>query len=516
MLRIKSGQEWTFDAIEEIYGALEVIAREKYSLNYYPNQLEIITSEQMLDAYASHGLPVFYPHWSHGEQFVRELEAYRRGRMGLAYEIVINSNPCIAYLMEENTLMMQALVIAHASFGHNHFYKNNYLFKQWTSPDAIIDYLIFAKKYIRQCEDRYGISEVESVLDAAHALRFHGIDKYKRPQRLSAAEEELLRNERDAYNQSQVNAIWNTIPSTKKKLEKHNDDDKFPKEPQENLLYFIEKNAPRLEVWQREIIRIVRKVAQYFYPQYQTKIMNEGCASFFHYKLVHDLYDQGMIDDGAMLEFFHYHTSVVNQYDYDVPGYSGFNPYALGIAIYQDIERISMNPTQEDREWFRGQDWVGNGDWLKNVKWVIENFKDESFIQQFLSPKVIRDFRMFSYVDDDRDPELEISGIHNERGYKTVRSALSRQNNIGYFMIPDIQVVDVDRWGTRTISLKHTMVDRVPLDQVAATNTLKHLSWLWGYPAKLESVDETGNVKFECTVSSGDDKTQVDVFLDDG
>ena len=144
-MKITSGQEWNFDDIENIYIQIKKIADEKYGLNYYPNQLEVISSEQMLDAYSSVGLPLYYSHWSFGEQFVKELEAYKRGRMGLAYEIVINSSPCIAYLMEENTMMMQALVIAHASFGHNHFFKNNYLFKQWTDADSIIDYLSFAK-----------------------------------------------------------------------------------------------------------------------------------------------------------------------------------------------------------------------------------------------------------------------------------------------------------------------------------------------------------------------------------
>jgi stage V sporulation protein R len=514
MLKINSGDDWTADDIEDIYAALDKISKEKYQLNIYPNQLEIITSEQMLDAYASHGLPVFYPHWSYGEQFVKQMEAYKRGYMGLAYEIVINSNPCIAYLMEENTLLMQALVIAHASFGHNYFFKNNYLFKQWTDAESIIDYLLFAKKYIKECEDKHGINEVEALLDACHALQYHGVDKYKRAQKLSAAQEENLRDEREKYNQSQVNEIWNTIPKSVKDKDDPDKEpeEKFPSEPQENILYFIEKNAPRLKTWQREIVRIVRKVSQYFYPQYQTKIMNEGCATFFHYKLIHDLFDQGFIDEGAMMEFYASHTAVTRQPDYDKGG-SSMNPYALGYAMFCDIERISMTPTQEDRDWFRGQEWVGNGDWLKNVKWAIENFKDESFILQFLSPKVMRDFRLFAYVDDERDPELEITAIHNDRGYKAVREALAKQNNIGY-MIPDIQVVDVDRWNDRSMTLKHFMVDRVPLDPKTTDETIRYLCWLWGYPITLQTVDETGEVRAEYHAATFE-KTKTDLFLAD-
>ncbi len=147
-------------------------------LDVYPNQIEVITAEQMLDAYSSVGMPLFYKHWSFGKHFAFQEASYRKGFMGLAYEIVINSSPCISYLMEENTATMQALVIAHAAFGHNHFFKNNYLFRQWTDADGILDYLEFAKGYVTQCEERHGRLAVEQTLDAAHALMSHGIDRY--------------------------------------------------------------------------------------------------------------------------------------------------------------------------------------------------------------------------------------------------------------------------------------------------------------------------------------------------
>lgn len=507
---VKSGQEWTFEDIEEIYSHINRVAMEKYKLNIYPNQLEIITSEQMLDAYAAHGLPVFYPHWSFGEDFVKQLESYKRGYMGLAYEIVINSSPCIAYLMEENTFLMQTLVIAHASFGHNHFFKNNYLFKQWTDAEGIIDYLVFAKKFIRECEEKYGVHEVEATLDACHALQMQGIDKYRRPSKLSAAQEEALREERRAYIQSQVNDLWRTVPKTQRGIG-IDSPERFPKEPEENLLYFIEKNAPRMLDWQRELVRIIRKVSQYFYPQMQTKLMNEGCATYFHYKIIHDLYDEGILDDGAMLEFYKSHTGVVFQPDYDSDYYSGINPYALGFAMYQDIERIAMDPTEEDREWFGSQEWVGSGDYLAAIKWAIENFKDESFVQQFLSPKVMRDFRLFAVCDDEKDPMYEVAAIHNKQGYKDVRTALAKEYNIGYH-IPDIQVYDVDRWGDRTMTIRHYMVNKVPLDANSATETIQYLSWLWGYPVKLDSVDDNGEVRSSWTETG--EGVLMDIFLD--
>jgi len=510
MITVDSGQEWTFDKLNEIYVEIEKIALEKYGLNVYPNHMEVISSEQMLDAYSAVGLPIYYSHWTFGEQFIKELEAYRRGRMGLAYEIVINSSPCIAYLMEENTMLMQTLVIAHASFGHNTFFKNNYLFKQWTDAEGIIDYLKFAKKYIRKCEVRYGVDEVEAVLDAAHSLQVYGVDKYRRPSRISSATEEKNRKERDAYIQSQLDVIWSTIPKPSDKETEY--EPRFPSEPQENILYFIEKNAPRLEEWKREVIRIVRRISQYFYPQRQLQLMNEGCATYFHYKIMEDLYDKGVLTDGAWFEFIHSHTGVVKQPDFDDPQYSGINPYALGWAMYKDIERVSTNPTEEDRNWFSGQEWVGNGDYIKNIKWAIENFKDESFIQQFLSPKVMRDFKFFNVRDDEKDPKLEVVGIHNEQGFKNVRDGLAKQYNIGY-KIPDIQVYDVDKWGDRSMTLRHYMVDDKPLDRESTVDTLRYISFLWGYDVKIDSVDTNDEVRVG--YQNFDQEPSLDVYLDD-
>ncbi len=127
-----------------------------------------------MDAYSSVGMPINYTHWSFGKKFIETEQRYKHGQQGLAYEIVINSNPCIAYLMEENTITMQALVMAHACYGHNSFFKNNYLFRSWTDASSIVDYLLFARHYISECEERYGVEEVEKLLDSCHALMNYG------------------------------------------------------------------------------------------------------------------------------------------------------------------------------------------------------------------------------------------------------------------------------------------------------------------------------------------------------
>lgn len=505
--KFDSGKDWSEEDIERCYLDLEKIAKEQFNLDFYTNQIEIINSEMMLDAYSAVGMPIYYTHWSFGKSFVSNAEMYKRGMQGLAYEIVINSNPCISYLMEENTMALQALVMAHACFGHNHFFKNNYLFRQWTDAESIIDYLVFAKRYIADCEERYGIDEVTAIIDSAHALQYHGIDKYKRPRKLSVQEEKEKAAEREEHNRRQLNDLWRTVPTpnTKGPIV---ETDRFPKDPQENILYFIEKNAPTMEPWQREIVRIIRKLAQYFYPQMQTQVMNEGFATFTHYHLIHEMFNQGKLTDGFMFEFMQNHTNVIFQPHFDAKYYNGINPYALGFAMYMDIKRICLEPTEEDKRWF--PEFAGNPDWKGVTQWAAKNFKDESFISQFLSPKVIRDFRLFVVLDDDRDPMMEISAIHNDIGYKAVRDALSRQYNIGY-KIPDIQIVNVDRWGNRSMILRHKMYNNRPLEQKSALDVLKHLKRLWGYEVKLESVDAvTGEVKTKFDVSN---KSLLDIFV---
>lgn len=181
-LRLSDGPDWTFELLQVYLDEIDRVAK-LYRLSTYPHQIEVITSEQMMDAYSSIGMPINYAHWSFGKKFIETEQRYKHGQQGLAYEIVINSDPCIAYLMEENTLPMQALVMAHACYGHNSFFKGNYLFRSWTDASSIVDYLLFARQYIAQCEERYGVDEVERLLDSCHALMNYGVDRYKRPQK---------------------------------------------------------------------------------------------------------------------------------------------------------------------------------------------------------------------------------------------------------------------------------------------------------------------------------------------
>lgn len=478
---IAEGSEWSFAHLEAYEAEVSRVAKA-YRLDTYPNQIEIISAEQMMDAYSSTGMPVGYHHWSFGKQFLSTEQRYRRGHMGLAYELVINSNPCISYLMEENTLTMQALVIAHACFGHNSFFKGNYLFRTWTDASAIVNYLLFAKNYVAGCEERFGVERVEAILDSCHALMNYGVDRYRRPSPISAEKEQQMQREREDYLQQQVNDLWRTIPKKEKSEEEAAF--RFPAEPQENMLYFIEKNAPLLEPWEREVVRIVRKIAQYFYPQRQTKVMNEGWATFWHYTLLNTLYDEKKVSDGFMLEFLQSHTNVVFQPDFDSRYFSGLNPYTLGFTMFSDLRRICEAPTEEDREFFPD---IAGSDWLDTLHHAMRNYKDESFILQFLSPKVIRDLKLFCILDDDQDSEIEVTAIHDESGYRRVREALANQYNLST-QEPNIQIFSVNLRGDRSITLRHQQHDRIPLEPTDAKEVLRHFHRLWGFDVHLESL----------------------------
>ncbi len=493
---LPNSPEWDFDTIMVYEKAIQGVS-EDFGLDTYPNQIEIITAEQMMDAYASVGMPIGYNHWSFGKQYLSVEQNYKRGYMGLAYEIVINSNPCIAYLMEENSTVMQALVIAHASYGHNSFFKNNYLFKSWTNASGIIDYLLFAKSFISQCEEQHGITAVEEIIDACHALMGCSVDRYKRPAPLTLQEEKLRQQKRAQHQQSLINELWRTLPKAMNTCEIEQKK-RFPEEPYENILYFIEKHAPLLETWQREIVRIVRKIAQYFYPQRQTKVMNEGWACFWHYTIINELYHRKQLTDDFMLEFLQHHTSVIFQPPFDSPYFNGINPYTLGFHMMCDIRKICESPDAEDYEWFPD---LANTPWKESMHFAMENFKDESFIAQYLSPRIIRRLKLFNLLDDTTKEKYIVQSIHNDSGYQEIRQALSQQNNIGHTE-PYIQVYNVDIEGDRTLTLRYTAYDDRLL-KGSAQEVLKHVYKLWGFPVKLETQDAVGNVSdvLQCPIS---------------
>ncbi len=480
-----TGAEWSFPDIERTYAAIERIGREELGLTCYPNQIEIISSEQMLDAYASTGMPVFYNHWSFGKHFSREWDRYKRGHSGLAYELVINSDPCINYLMDGNTMTTQALVLAHAAMGHNHFFRNNDLFRTWTDASAIVDYLVFARDYVAEQERLHGRAEVERFLDACHALRDYGIDRARRPTRLSPERERARQRERLAHHASRLSELDRLFPSISAPAKPKSSP--LLAEPEDNLLYLIEKHAPDLAPWQRELVRITRRMAQYFYPQGMTKVMNEGCATFVHHAIMNRLHDQGLTTPGAHIEFLALHANVILQPGYDDPRYYGLNPYALGFAVFQDIARAATDPDDEDRRWLPTV--AGCGDPFGAIREAVANYRDESFIRQYLTPRTMRRFRLFRLHDKADAQEVEVTAIHDEQGYADLRESLADDYE-WHAQHPMLSAVAIDR-ATGVLSLEYRPYrGRTLLDPRPA---FAHLCTLWTRPVLIRNA-ETGQV----------------------
>lgn len=509
-LYITSSTDWTPEILEQAWKEIEKISVEELELvpgkDLYTNQFEIVSAEQMLDAYSSIGLPVHYNHWSFGKDFMQQAKQYEKGRMGLAYEMVINSNPCVNLLMEENLAYMQIMVMAHAGIGHNAVFANNAYFKHWTHAGSIIDYMLFARDYIRNCEERYGLREVELVLDACHALAPHGIDKFKRKHRPKLNEEQRLKKlmSEDDRRQRELDIILKKttiIEADEKGLQL--DEDEFFEEEEENLLYYIMKKSPNLERWKREIIRIVYKVNQYFSPQGPTKTLNEGFATFCHFYIMQRLEEKGIIAPDAYMAYLQSHSGVVFQPTYDKKYYSGPNPYALGFNILKDVKRICEGGewverskgkvwipiTEEDKRWFPRL--IGKR-WQDAIKEAAFEHRDDSFIQQYLSPKVMRDMRMFEvsieYEDDEDEPTAAsaiVSEIHDEQGYHNIRDALARsKERVNY--VPQIVVEGADLEGDRTLYLRYDPYMNRALEEEDAVKVLAYLDMLWGYKVNLE------------------------------
>jgi stage V sporulation protein R len=227
--------------------------------------------------------------------------------------------------------------------------------------------------------------------------------------------------------------------------------------------------------------------------------MNEGTATYVHYRIMNRLHQQGRLSDGNFLEFLQSHTNVVFQPEFDDQRFSDFNPYAIGFAMMQDIERIVTKPDDEDREWF--PDIAGAGDVMGVLREVWANYRDESFISQFLSPRLIRNWRLFHLHDDPEFTEgVQVDAIHDARGYRRIRRELARQYDVGY-IDPNIEVVDVDLAGDRRLMLRHVVVKGAQLNETDARRVLQHLADLWTYDVSLVEVDAKDTVLKEYVLS---------------
>lgn len=457
---IEDLQRWDDTIMEFVKG---------FRLNIYPQEFEICDHFEMLGYMAYSGMPSRYPHWSFGKSYEREKTMYDYGAGGLPYEMVINSNPCLAYLMRDNTDLLQILTIAHV-YGHNDFFANNFTFT--SSLDAKYTLEMFknnARRVRKYMEDpSIGIDNVEPLLDSAHALSLQR-SRNLAVTKLSNAEQRQRRWEAAQLPEDR----WEEINPKRDYVAP--DLSKFPLEPDPDLLHFIAENNPFLASWQRDILMIVDSESSYFVPQIETKIMNEGWASYWHHKILNAM----KLPNGLQLEFIVRHNQVLRPH----PG--GLNPYHLGFVLWHDIERrfneeAGYTPSKSfEEDPFADNDSPGR----QKIFEIRRSDRDASFLRRFLTEELMRELDLFQH--EKRGKDRVISKVADTESWQDIKSTLLAQ--VGMGSIPVIQVDDADFQGKRVLYLKHEHEGR-DLQLEYAERTLTHVRKLWGRNVYLESV----------------------------
>lgn len=492
---------------------ISIIAHEKYKLETNPNRIEIVRADQMLDAYVR-PVPNGPHHWQYGKRRAIEQKQYDASKH-LAYEIIINSNPALAYCMDTNTPVMQMLVFAHASYGHNAVYKNNFLFESQSDPDMIMDINKRYKKLVEECEEKYGIEEVERMIDFCESMRFMDTSVDPKPRHVSKKERagKAKKAREKGFLSPPTERIFN------RKAEGEGADDNqsqafyHPYSGEKNVLKFIADHTDHLPEWKREMMRLHSAISQNFVPNIRTKVLNEGFACITHYQTLETMFDIGLISGEMYSEFRGSHKGVT----YQPPGYvmrkhpyfdfeeevfigSDINIYALGFAIFEDVKRICENPTEEDKEWF--PDIAGKGNWVETSLHMMKHHTDETLIEQFLSPTVIRKFDYFILEGGLSNRFLEVSAVKTEDGFKKIRAQLAKDYRISD-KIPKIHVRDYQQETDRCLVLQHDIVDDQPLEPKSAMAIMEMIHAQTKHPVVLESVNADGHV--EAVYSSPED-----------
>jgi stage V sporulation protein R len=418
---------------------------EGLGLDWYPIEYEICDYKEMMGHMAYTGLPTHYRHWSFGKTFDRIQTEYNLGMSGLPYEMIINSNPSISYLMTENPMPTHILTMAHC-VGHSDFFKNNRMFSETRADTAIDRFKAAAKRVKKYMEDpNIGIASVEKILDACHAIRFQvprtpGI-KRRNHKALKKYYENLIKND--------TRGEW-----------EHFDLNKIPLEPDNNVLGFLGAHNRQLENWERDLIHIVEQESLYFIPQACTKIMNEGWACMMHEKIINAL----GIPDNYFLSFLRLHNQVVR------PHLGRVNPYHLGFKIFKNIEK-----NQGFEECLRAR----------------EVHNDELFIKQYLTEELCKELNLFSYAFHQKEGYNRITEVSGEDSWQTVRDDLIK--GVGLNSIPVVIVKELRKDGTLILEHEH---DGRDLELSEANKVFEHINDLWSGTVRFTTIIEEDTWEF--------------------
>ncbi|HTN69707.1 MAG TPA: SpoVR family protein [Methylomirabilota bacterium] len=452
---------FTIEDLQDWNGRIVELVQE-FGLDPYPQEFEICDYEQMLSYMVYSGMPSHYPHWSYGKAFEKLKTLYDYGLSGLPYEMVINSNPAIAYLMRDNTLALQVLTMAHV-YGHNDFFKNNFTFRTIRAEFTIETFKAHANRVRHYVEDpSIGLEKVEHILDAAHALSLQCRRNLTiRKQTEAEQREARLQDSKPAHDPFQ------SVHRRKEWVAP--DLDKVPLYPEEDILLFIRDHNPQLAEWEKDLLTIVHEQAQYFIPQIETKIMNEGWASFWHKRILEAL----DLPQDLRLEFIVRHTQVLS------PSPGGLNPYHIGMKVWEDIEhRWSHASDQMEKD--HAPKTKSAQEKLFEVREVE---RDSSFLRRYLTEELVRELNLFEYQS--RGDEKVVSRVADEDSWQAIKDTLIQ--NVGTGTIPVIKVEDADYSNNRGLFLKHSHDGR-DLQLEYAEKTLQYLRQLWGREVALETV----------------------------
>ncbi|AYV73248.1 SpoVR family protein [Bacillus circulans] len=431
-----------------------------FGLDFYPMRYEICPAD-IIYTFGAYGMPTRFSHWSFGKQFHKMKLHYDLG-LSKIYELVINSNPCYAFLLDSNSLINNKLIVAHV-LAHCDFFKNNVRFQN--TKREMVESMAATADRIRQYEIKYGKQEVETFLDAVLAIDEHIDPSLMRP-KLAWSMDDVEFVEEEETASTPYDELWGLDDRNKPKKPKKKVAKKFPPQPEKDLLLFIENFSRELTDWQRDILTMMREEMLYFWPQLETKIMNEGWASYWHQRIVREL----DLTSAEAIEFAKLNAGVVQ------PSKTGINPYYLGLKIFEDIEERYNNPTEEMKQ--RG---VKPGSGREKMFEVREIESDISFLRNYLTKDLVMREDMYLFQKQGRDYKIV------DKAWEQVRDQLVSMRVNGGF--PYITVNDGDYNKNGELYLKHGF-EGIELDLKYLEKVLPYIHQLWGRGVHMETVVE--------------------------
>jgi len=465
----------TPDEIRQLEHAIAEITEvaEGFGLDFYPMRYEICPAD-IIYTFGAYGMPTRFSHWSFGKTFHKMKTQYDFG-LSKIYELVINSDPCYAFLLDGNSLIQNKLIVAHV-LAHCDFFKNNARFSR--TNRNMVESMSATAERVRQYEIDYGARRVEEFLDCVLAVQEHVDPSLTTPGRRKPEEQDgkdsdkLGRNGRPKTGYEDLWDLERQDPDPEPE-EDESRAVRFPPKPEKDILLFIEENAPHLEDWQRDIMTMMRDEMLYFWPQMETKIMNEGWASYWHQRILREL----DLTEEETIEYSKLNSGVVQ------PSRHSLNPYYLGLKIFEDIEKRWDNPNEEEREKYGRRDGGGRSKLFE----VREFDSDTSFIRNYMTKELVEDLDL--YVFEKKGPEWKIT----DKTWKNIRDQLVYSRVNGGF--PYLEVYDGDYQRNGELYLRHSY-EGVELDLKYVEKTLPYLYRLWGKPVYLQSVVEDKAVLF--------------------